>query len=175
MTIAKINTNQNHWMPKEISTASIGTMIAATSNVAFQILTTIDIVLPTCLNNVRRFAGYSFAATSIVGTVLALHSMVRLCQKTISEKNKLEKNVAITALGVFSAALAETMAEFLLEIAPSFRYSFGHSMAYSITTNLALQTSLIIGLGGIVFTAYAAYRTGRAIFLANNPEKNHCN
>lgn len=166
MTTSQITTNNyNLSIPKELSTASLGTITAGAANVAVQFLTSLQ-HSPSFLG---KFIGFSCGATSIAATVITIYSAVHLSQKMISEKNKLTQNIALTALGVFATALAESLCEYFWKIAsdPYFVLFRGEPLAYCIATNLAWQTALIAGVGGIAFTAYAAYRTGKAVLTTN--------
>lgn len=162
-----INTNINHWMPKEVSTAAIGITVTAACNLAIQfLLTSSTRPLP---GIALHFVGYSCGAAAIAGTVMTIYSTVRLCEKMITEKTALHKAVTATTLGCLPTALAQTIGQHFWTIAPSFDHLYRHSMAYCISTNLAWQIAAITGLAGVVFTAYAAYRTGQVIFATINP------
>lgn len=155
------NKNNNHWIPNEVPMTAIGTTISAISGVATQILSSPIgkhwIKSTTLLN----FAYYGFAATGIAGVVITIYSMARLCQKMISERSALDKTVATTALGILFAAVTETLAEHFYNIAPSFGWLEGRSIAYAIGTNLAWEASAVLGLGSLVFTGCAAYKAAQ--------------
>lgn len=168
--ISNVNSqNNNYWIPKEIPMAASGVALAASANVGMQFIGS-DVVNWTKVPSIlRNFLGYSCAAISVVGGVMAVYSSIRLCQKIISEKNELNKAMTATALGSLATALVQAIGEHFYDIAPFFDYLGKHSLAFCIGTNLAWQASFILGVAGIVFTAYAAYRTGQAILANMNP------
>jgi len=164
MSVSEIKTNTNHWLPKEVSTGAIGITITASANVAIQFFASLSEKQAPAL--VRNFVGFSCAAAAIAGTVITIYSAVHLCQKIMADKPP-KKAVLMTAIGGFSTALAQTINQHFWEIAPSFKQRWMYSMSHLIATNFAWQLSAITGLAGLVFTAYAAYRTGQAIYKSS--------
>lgn len=157
--------NINFNIPREVSTAVFGITTTAASSVLIQIIQSSH---SSSKNVLRNFAIYSCGSASIIGAVMTVYSMMRLCQKVVPERNELTKSIAVTVLGGLGTALVQSIGEHFWTIAPSF-YSLGnHSMAYASATNFAWQASLITGLGGIVFTANAAYRLGLAVINKNS-------
>lgn len=152
--------NVTSYVPREVSTATIGVTLAAASGVAIQIIATSSKLFTS--NVMRNFLVFSCGAAGIIGTVMTVYSMIHSCQKIISEKNELPKSITVTVLGGLSSALIETIGEHFWKIAPSFYSLNGQTMVYAIATNFAWQASLLAGVGGLIFTAYAAYRLGIA-------------
>jgi len=160
--INNTQTNNTSFLP-EISTCALGTTMSAGSGVALQLLDS-ELVDPLKLPRlVANFLDYSGRATILAGIVMSVYSMVHLCDKVISKRNELDKAVAATALGVLFTAIAETLYDHFWEIAPDFDWLEGHSMIYSIATNMGWQASAILGFTAVVCTGYAAYRLGQAI------------
>jgi hypothetical protein len=146
------------WVPKEVSTAALGVTLAAASNVARELLCS-----SFSRGFVRNVVMYCGSAAAFAGAVVAVYATFRSCKKILSERDDLQKTITVTALGSAGLALAEALTEHFWTLAPSFGYLEGHSLAYCIATNFAWEACAIAGLGSIVFTAYAAYRTGQAI------------
>ncbi len=160
-----ITTQINNWMPKEISTATLGVTLAAASNVATDLLR--SSVSPSFARNVVMYCG---SAAAFAGAVVAVYSAFRSCKHMLAERDDLQKTITLTTLGSVAMALAQALTEHFWELAPSFSYLDGHSLAFCIATNFAWEACAIAGLGSIVFTAYAAYRTGQAILrLGTSP------
>ena len=168
MSTSQAISNISHWIPKEASAVAAGIGLTATSNVAIQFLLSV----PHLHSIVGHFVGYSCGAAAIAGTVMTVYSAVRLCQNVVPEKTVLHKAITTTAVGCFTTALAQTIGQHFWTIAPSFNQLNGLSLAYCIGTNFAWQVSAITGIAGIVFTAYAAYRTGQALLATINPIEN---
>jgi hypothetical protein len=169
MTTYQINYTISNWIPKEAPTVAMGITMAAISHVAIQFLMSSAHNLPTFVKN---FIGYSCSAAAIAGTVMAVYAAVRLCQKIVSQENGFYKGVIATTLGSLSTALAQTIGTHFWEIAPSFNCLSKYSIVHCIGTNLVWQICAITGITGIVFTAYAAYRTGQALLATITPSTN---
>jgi len=150
------------YIPKEVSTTTFGVALTAGSGVALQIISSYSNLFAS--NVMRNFLAYSCVAGGIIGTVMTVYSMIRSSQKIISESNELPKSITITVLGGLSSALIQAIGEHFWTIAPSFYpYSLGgHTIGYAIATNFAWQACVIAGVGGLIFTANAAYRLGVA-------------
>ena len=154
------NINNYLNIPREVSTAAFGITTTAAAGVLVQIIQS----TPSSSSNIlRNFAIYSCGSASIIGAVMTVYSMMRLCQKIVPERNELAKSIGVTVLGGLSTALVQAVGEHFWTIAPSFQSLGNRSMAYAVATNFAWQASLITGIGGIVFTASAAYRLGLAV------------
>lgn len=168
MSTSQIIDSISHWVPKEASAAAAGIGIAATSNTAIQFLASV----PRLHSIVGHLVGYSCGAAAIAGTVMTVYSAVRLSQKVVTEKPVLQRVVTATTVGCFATALAQTIGQYFWTIAPSLGRLNGLSLAYCIGTNFAWQVSAVTGIAGIVFTAYAAYRTGQALVATINLVEN---
>jgi len=172
MTISLNLPNKNNWIPKEISTASLGVVISATSNVAMQIFDCNCIRIPYI---VVHFITYGSIATSIAGAVMAVFSSVHLCKKIISKESDLYKAISATALGILLTSTAglvseyaDTVCDHVYRISSSFYQLDANSKALYIGANFVWHACLIIGIASVAFTAYAAYRVGKAALADAN-------
>ncbi len=166
----KIVNNFISYVPREALTATFGVTLAAASSVAVQIIVSSSESSDSTL--MRNFTIYSCGAGGIIGIVMSIYSMVRLCKKVVSDKDSISTSIAVTALGGLSSALIQTIGEHFWKLAPSFYWLDEHSMGYAIATNFAWKASAIAGVSGLVFTAYGAYRTGVAILNQTKDEAN---
>jgi hypothetical protein len=167
-TISNIQNKNNQWIPKEAPTAALGISIATISTLALHYFLSSVSNFDRFPSIAKNFVLYGCGAAVIAGAVMGVYSTIRLCQK-ITEKNELHKAVTATALGILFTALVEATGRHIYKLAPSFDRLMGHSMAYAFGTNLAMHACLFAGGAAIVFTAYAAYSTGRALLATVNP------
>ena len=151
---------------KELSTASLGVVISAISNVAIQIFNCNCIKIPYII---VHFITYGSIATSIAGTAIAVFSSIYLCQKFISKENVLYNAISATALGVLltsTAGLVREYAELACDhvhgISSCFYRLDADSKVLYIGANFAWHACLIIGIASIAFTTYAVYCASKA-------------
>lgn len=167
-TISNIQPKTNPWIPKEATTAALGISIAAISSLALHYLCSRASHFSQIPSIARNFVFYGCGAALIAGVVMGAYSTIRLCQK-ITEKNELHKAVTATAIGILFTAVAEAVGRHIYKFVPSFDALGGHSLAYALGANFAVHATILTGGAALLFTAYAAYSTGRALLATINP------
>ncbi len=145
-------------IPKEVYTIGLGVATTAASAVAIQLFEAYSSEF------LSDFAFYGFSSLGLAGAVVLTYSAIQLCRKVTAENSDSYKALTAVALGSFFVAVARSAAEHLWEIAPEFLEEY--SIAYCIGTNFAFYASAALGFGGVVFTAYAAYRLGTSLLAS---------